>query len=115
MTMTPLASKIYKQLVGTIRRNKQSITYGELASAVDVHRRSPRLHAALGAVTNACRHAHLPCLPAIVCRADTSRPSDSYYKVAHPRAHTDDARVAAWEREHARVLASADAFPPKLE
>jgi hypothetical protein len=90
------------------------LTYGQLAAAVEVHQRSPALHAALGEVTNACRHAHLPCLPALVCRADSKRPSDGYYKVAHPRAHTDEARISAWEREHAKVLEAAATFPAKL-
>jgi hypothetical protein len=112
--MSPLANRIYSKLVAHVRRNKASITYGELAEAVDVHPRSPALHAALGEVSNACRHAQLPCLPAIVWRADSKQPSDGYYKVAHPRAHTDEARVAAWEREHARVLASVAQFPTKL-
>jgi hypothetical protein len=112
--MSPLANQIYKRLVSHVRRNNPSITYGELATAVDVHPRSRTLHAALGEVTNACRHAHLPALPAIVCRADSKRPSDGYYKAAHPRAQTDDARVSAWEREHAKVLSSASAFPTKL-
>jgi hypothetical protein len=112
--MSPLAHKVYKQLLTRVRRAKPSITYGELAQAISVHPRSPRLHAALGEVSNACRHAHLPCLPAIVWRSDTKRPSNGYYKVAHPRAHTDDARVSAWEREHARVLSEASHFPTKL-
>jgi len=113
--MSPLAHRIYKQLLARVRRNKPSITYGELAAAVDVHHRSPKLHAALGEVTNACRHSQLPALPAIVWRADAKQPSDGYFKVAHPRAHTDDARIAAWEREHARVLSAIDKFPTKLE
>jgi hypothetical protein len=113
--MSPLARRVYKHLLTRVRRSKPSITYGELASAVDVHPRSPALHAALGEVSNACRHSQLPCLPAIVWRANTKRPSDGYYKVAHPRAHTDDARVSAWEREHARVLAEAARFPAKLD
>jgi hypothetical protein len=113
--VTPLATRIYKQLVGSLRRNKTSMTYAELAAAVEVHHRSPQLHAALGEVTNACRHHQLPCLPAMVWRADARRPSDGYYKVAHPRAHTDEARVAAWEREHARVVASAAQFPSRLD
>ena len=113
--MSPLASRIYKQLVAHVRRNKASLTYGELAAQVDVHHRSQKLHAALGEVSNACRHNSLPCLPAIVWRADSKRPSDGYYKVAHPRAHTDDARISAWEREHAKVISSADAYPAKLD
>lgn len=112
--MSPLATKIYKQLVSAVRHNKPSMTYGELAKSVDVHARSPQLHAALGEVTNACRHAQLPALPAIVWRSDSKRPSDGYYKAAHPRAHTDEARVSAWEREHAKVLGAAADFPAKL-
>jgi len=112
--MSPLATRVYKQLLSSLRRNKISMTYAELAAAVEVHHRNPHLHAALGEVTNACRHLQLPCLPAMVWRADVRRPSEGYYKVAHPRAQTDDARLAAWEREHARVVASVDAFPTKL-
>lgn len=93
--MSPLANQIYKHLLTQVRRRSTSITYGELATAVDVHPRSPALHQALGELTNACRHAKLPALPAIVCRADSRRPSDGYYKAAHPRAHTDEARVSA--------------------
>lgn len=112
--MSPLAARIYKALVTSLRRNKPSITYAELAAVVEVHHRNPKLHAALGEVTNACRHAQLPCIAAMVWRADSRRPSDGYYKVAHPRAHTDEARLAAWEREHARVVSAASAFPAKL-
>lgn len=112
--MSPLANQIYKHLLEQVRRSNTSITYGELATAVDAHPRSPALHQALGEVTNACRHAKLPALPAIVCRADSRRPSDGYYKAAHPRAHTDDARVSAWKREHAKVLEWSSEFPPKL-
>lgn len=113
--MTPLANRIYKQLVAHLRRNKLSLTYGELAKAVDVHHRSPQLHAALGEVTNACRYNSLPCLPAIVWRAGSNRPSDGYFKVAHPRAHTDEARISAWEREHAKVVSAAEQYPAKLD
>lgn len=112
--MSPLATRVYKQLLSSLRRNKISMTYAELAAAVEVHHRNPHLHAALGEVTNACRHLQLPCLPAMVWRADVRRPSEGYYKVAHPRAQTDEARIAAWEREHGRVVASVDAFPSKL-
>lgn len=113
--MSPLATRIYKHLVTSLRRNKHSITYGELATAVEVHHRSPQLHAALGEVSNVCRHHQLPCIPAIVWRAGANRPSEGYYKVAHPRAQTDEAKLAAWEREHARVVRAAESFPPRLE
>ena len=110
--MSPLALKIYRHLRHHVAKHA-SITYRALAAAVsEMHPRDPRFHAALGEVANACRHAQLPCLPAIVWRADTHRPSDGYYKVAHPRAHTDDAKRSAWEREHARVIAAS--FPARL-
>jgi hypothetical protein len=113
--MSPLATEIYKQLVRMLKKQKHSTTYGELATEVSrkipTHRRSAKLHAALGEVTEACRAADLPCLPAIVWRAGSNRPSDGYYKLAHPRARTDEARVTAWEREHARVVDHADRFP----
>jgi len=111
--MSPLASKIYRHLRSRVAKKRPSITYRELAAAVsEMHPRDPRFHAALGEVANACRHAQLPCLPAIVWRADTRRPSAGYYKVAHPRAHTDDAKRGAWEREHERVIAAS--FPARL-
>ena len=112
--MSPLAQRVYKHLLSHVRRKKASITYGELAKSVDVHPRSPALHSALGEVTNACRHSQLPALPAIVWRADKKQPSAGYFKAAHPRAHTDEARVSAWEREHARVLGAIEQFPTKL-
>jgi hypothetical protein len=112
--MSPLAHRVYTHLLSQVRRNKPSITYGDLAKALDVHPRSPALHTALGEVTNACRHSQLPCLPAIVWRADKKQPSDGYFKAAHPRAHTDESRISAWEREHARVLSAVEQFPTKL-
>ncbi|HEY1556552.1 MAG TPA: hypothetical protein VGF94_17070 [Kofleriaceae bacterium] len=115
--MSPLAKTIYKQLLRRARSHAPSITYAELAGGLgarSVHHRSPAFHAALGELANTCRHRQLPCLPAMVWRADTRRPSDGYYKVAHPRAHTEPARIAAWEREHARVIAELASFPPAL-
>jgi len=116
--MSPLATAIYKQLRRRLRTDRPSLTYADLAQGLDyrhaTHPRSPRLHAALGEVTEACRQAGLPCLPAIVWRADRKRPSAGYYKLAHPRATTDEARIAAWEREHARVIREAAKFPATL-
>ena len=116
--MSPLATAIYRQLRRRLRRDQPSLTYAELAHSLDyrhaTHPRSPRLHAALGEVTAACKEAGLPCLPALVWRADSKRPSAGYYKVAHPRATTDEARLAAWEREHARVIRDAQKFPATL-
>jgi hypothetical protein len=116
--MSPLATAIYKQLRKRVRTEDPSITYGDLAQGLDyrhaTHPRSPRFYAALTEVSEACKQAGLPCLPAIVCAAQTKRPSAGYYKVAHPRAQTDDARVSAWQRELARVRCEADRFPARL-
>ena len=112
--MSPVARSIYRVLLRRLRERKTSITYGALARAVKKHHRDPRFHAALGEVAHVCRHRGLPCLPAIVWRADTRRPSDGYYAVAHPRAHGDGARTAAWEREHARVVKERGRFPGKI-
>ncbi len=38
-----------------------------------------------------------------------------HHVIAHPRAHSDEARIKAWEREHARVLSAAATFPSKLD
>ena len=112
--MSPLAAKIYKHLHKRVTAGKPSITYGELAAAFDLHVRSRELYVALGEITNACRHAQLPCLPAIVWRSNARKPAAGYFKAAHPRAHTDAARDAAWQREHARVIGEAARFPPRL-
>lgn len=116
--MTPLAVHVYQHLRRRLRSHQPWMTYAELAQALDyrfsTHPRSPRLHAALTEVTRACRARGLPVLPAIVWRAGAKRPSTGYFKVAHPRAATDDARLAAWQREHARVLREADNFPASL-
>ena len=116
--MSPLANEIYKQLIKRVRSRQPSITYAELAQCVGkrhaTHPRSRTLHAALGEVTHACRHADLAALPAIVWRAGPRRPGGGCYKVAHPRAHAEKAQLAAWQREHARVLGEAARFPPTL-
>jgi hypothetical protein len=112
--MTPFATSIYKLLLRHARKREPSITYATLAERAEIHARSSKLHAALGEISHACRHEGLPCLPAIVWRADTRRPSTGYYKVAHPRAHTDASRIAAWEREHESVVRALERYPPKL-
>jgi hypothetical protein len=113
--MSPLAHEIYRQLLRHLRAGHSSITYGELAQKVSkklaTHQRSPHFHAALGELTVACRANALPCIPAAVWRASARRPGDGYYAIAHPRARTDEARVAAWEREHAAVVSAVDRYP----
>ncbi len=114
--MITLADQIYRHLLRHARKRQSPITYAELAARLRpaAHPRSPAFHAALGQVSQSCRHAQLPCLPAIVWAAARRRPSDGYYKVAHPRAHTDDARISAWEREHDAVMRMLETYPPTL-
>lgn len=116
--MSPLAIAIYKVLVKQLKTNRTSITYGALADEVSkkipVHRRSKTFHDALGEVTTACRGADLPCLPAMVWRTDTQKPSDGYYKLAHSRSRSGLAQEKAWEKEHARVIAEASRYPAEL-
>ena len=78
------------------------------------HPRSRSFHTALGEVSAACRAASMPCLPAIVWKAGTTHPSTGYFPAAHPRAKTETAQLAAWEREHERVVREAAAYPPTL-
>ena len=115
--MTTLAIEIYKQLRRTIQ-TQHSITYGELAQLVSkklpTHHRSPTFHQALTEVTTTCREAGVPCIAAVVWSSATKRPSEGYYKAAHPRAKTDAARQTAWEKEHAAVVSNADKYPATL-
>jgi len=111
--MSPLARTIYRYLVKRLRAGKTSLTYGELSAAVDTHRRSARLHAALGEITAACRNHGLPCLPSIVWRSDTKMPGPAYFVHAHTKLRNGDAKREAWEKEHAAVVRNPDAFPGK--
>ena len=115
--MTALANEIYKALRRTIQA-KHSITYKELAELVSkklpTHQRSPSFHAALTELTEQCRAAGVPCIAAVVWSSSTKRPSEGYYKAAHPRARTEESKQAAWEREHAAVVSNAEKFPATL-
>jgi hypothetical protein len=115
--MTALALEIYKTLRRTIQ-TKHSITYKELAELVSkkqpTHQRSSSFHAALTELTSICREQGMPCIAAVVWSSSTARPSDGYYKAAHPRAKTDDSKHAAWEREHAAVVSNAAKYPTTL-
>ncbi|HWU87286.1 MAG TPA: hypothetical protein VN253_08425 [Kofleriaceae bacterium] len=119
--MSPLAIQIYKQLRRRARKRQPFVTYKELVAVIGratpklaTHQRSAKLHAALGEVSVACRAADLPCLPALVCRSGTGRPSTGYYKAAHPRVRSDRGRAEAWERELARVVDELARFPEVL-
>lgn len=113
--MSPLAKALYKILVKRLRAGVRSLTYGELVEALPdplaTHRRSRTLHTTLGAISVKCRENGLPCLPAMVWRADTERPGPTYYVYAHPNHRTEPAKTTAWKKEHARLLSAADEFP----
>ena len=116
--MTELAVEIYKALRRLIQSKHDRVTYKELAELVSkkrpTHQRSPAFHAALTELTTKCRDAGVPCIAAVVCAASTNRPGDGYYKAAHPRAKTEEAKKSAWERERAAVLSNTDKFPASL-
>jgi hypothetical protein len=50
----------------------------------------------------------------MVWRSAGARPGSGYYLLAHPRAKTESAQLAAWEREHVAVVAAATTYPPTL-
>jgi len=116
--MSPLASAIYRQLLRRVRSPQKSITYAALAKEISkkhpVHHRGRTLYAALTEVTEACRAAHLPLLPAIVWRAGARHPSDGFFALAYPRATTVKARMQAWQRDHEAVVAHAANYPATL-
>nr|HEX4314749.1 hypothetical protein [Kofleriaceae bacterium] len=116
--MTPLANAIYKLLVRRLRAGALSITYGDLSAAlparVATHQRSRNLHGALCEVSRACHARQLPRLPAMVWRADRKRPGPIYFGEAHPRLRSVEAQRAAWELEHAAVVAAAARYPAAL-
>jgi hypothetical protein len=116
--LSPLAAAIYKALVRRLHGSYPTLTYGELVEMLGprhpTHLRSPVFYAALGEVSLACRARGLPCLPALVHGASSRRPGPGYYKVAHPRARTETARLAAWEAEMAAVVVAEERYPPRL-
>ncbi len=100
---SPLAEAIFKLLVRRLRTKTPSLTYGKLVDLLakhhPTHRRSPALHAAIGEVCAMCRARELPCLPALVHRADSGHPGPSYFRAAHPRLRRERAQLEAWEGE----------------
>ena len=84
-----------------------------LAGAFEhVTHRSRPLYAALWEVGDECRRQGLPCLPALVVRADTGRPGDAYYEGPSAEGlRFKVEKVAAWREELEAVRAST--FPPR--
>jgi hypothetical protein len=114
-----LTRRLAKAVWGILRRRTSladpRITYKELALALReasddfdfVTARSPQLYAALNEVGSACRRLALPCLAALVVRADTRRPGAAYFDGAAPHGE----QVLAW-REEVEAVRAAD-YPPR--
>jgi hypothetical protein len=109
-----LARAVWRVLRRRTGLTDPRITYKELALALRelsgafefVTARSPQLYAALCAVGAACRRLGLPCLAALVVRADSRRPGDAYFDGSAPRGE----QVAAWRDEVEAVRAAN--YPP---
>lgn len=105
--MSPLAEAIYEILRNRTSLPDPRITYSELAERLrDVsedfeymHHRSRPLYTALWEVGAECRRLDLPLLPALVVRADTRRPGETYYGGKDPGIVFKGERVAEWRRE----------------
>src|SRR5262245_9118556 len=90
--MTPLAEAIYDILRQRTEEADPRITYAKLAARLrelsddfeGAHHRNPQLYAALGEVGAECRRLGLPCLAALVVRADSRRPGAAYYEAMSP-------------------------------
>ncbi len=111
--MSPLAEAVYNLLRSQAALPEPRITYKELATQLrdaseafeHVTHRSRQLYAALWEVGDECRRLGLPCLPALVVRADTMRPGEAYFEgIASP---FKGERVAAWRRELEAVKQAA--------
>jgi hypothetical protein len=115
-----LARAVWRILRRRTRLADPRISYKELAvtlrEAADefdfVTARSRQLYAALCVVGAACRRLGLPCLAALVVRADSRRPGAAYFDGAAPRGE----QVAAWRDEVEAVRASSyPSEPPGRE
>ncbi len=105
--MSPLAKAVYEILRRQIFKEEPRLTYKELAERLrdtsddfaHVNHRSQQLYAALWELGRECRGLRLPCLAALVVRADTRRPGDAYFEGPESRNLYKDEKVAAWKRE----------------
>ena len=105
--MSPLAEAVYEILRKQVTKEESRVTYKELAERLrdtsdefaHVNHRSQQLYASLWELGRECRRLHLPCLAALVVRADTRRPGDAYFEGPESRNLYKDEKVAAWKRE----------------
>jgi hypothetical protein len=105
VALSPLGRAIYRILRQRLGEADPRITYKELACVLreadttfeHLTHRSQELYAALWEVGDACRALVLPPLPALVVRADTRRPGDTYF--AGTALNQRGERIAAWQRD----------------
>ncbi len=114
--MSALATAVWQVLRTRGALVDPRISYKELAIQLrelsdefeHVTQRSPQLYAALCEVGDECRRLRLPCLAALVVRADTRRPGDAYF--AGVEGHRGE-QIAAWREEVEAVRAAR--YPPR--
>jgi hypothetical protein len=119
--MSPLAEAVYDVLRLRPGRADPRITYAELARSLreasdalaHITHRSRELYAALGEVSAACRRLGLPCLAALVVRADSRRPGEAYFQGTGGETLHRGEKVAAWRQELEAV--SRAVYPPRAD
>jgi hypothetical protein len=117
--MSPLGEAVYEVLRSRAAWPEPRITYAELAGHLreaceefeDVTHRSQQLYAALGEVGEQCRRLGLPCLAALVVRADTKRPGGAYFEGPCFGTLYKGEQMAAWRREVEAVRRTT--YPPR--
>jgi hypothetical protein len=117
--MSPLAEAIYDILRRRTSLPDPRITYANLAEQVrdvsedfgHINHRSRELYVALWEIGDECHRLRLPCLPALVVRADTGRPGEAYYEGTSTGALFKGEKVAAWRRELDAVQRAT--YPPR--
>src|SRR5262249_38107907 len=105
--MSPLAGAIYDLLRVRPGMEDPRISYAELARPLsergeefeNIRHRSGQLYVALGEVSRECERLRLPCLAALVVRADSRRPGDAYYAGMSPGLRFRGEQIAEWRRE----------------
>jgi hypothetical protein len=116
--MSPLAKAVYDLLRVRPGQDDPRITYAELAAQLresspafeHLTHRSRELYAVLGEVSDECRRLDLPCLAALVVRADSRRPGAAYFVGMSPSLQYPGEQVAAWREELEAVKQAV--YPP---
>jgi hypothetical protein len=113
--VSPLAEAVYVILRHQAAQAEPRISYAELAAQLrecsddfwNITHRSQTLYKALCEIGDECRRLELPCLAALVVRADTRRPGDAYYEGTCPGTAYRGEKISAWRRELEAVKQSS--------